>query len=231
MCEEEEVASRVTETVVHDDAEPAACIPPEEAAEKSAALTAGAARPAANYGDEGMPIYLLRYRRNPKEFEECLHNGPELEPIRFFMEHRGCKCKWASASIFVHPRQWMSVVEIVHGVELRPYHVIVSATYLPYVEQAARSLRSRADVRLRGNPNFVGLVNEPRGVNLQPADVEGERLIEVQNTFIHVSGPETTLRRPTSATRFGTEVAVRTEGAANPRRRAASDVQERAYFD
>jgi len=106
--------------------------------------------PAMRQSDFGETIWVLRWTRNPLEFEEALRGQESLEPVRAAAEAVGRSWLHTSgASIFVYPKQYESILALVACMELRPYHVVVNEAFKPFVLQAARQVRSKANVRLR----------------------------------------------------------------------------------
>lgn len=104
--------------------------------------------------DFGDRICVLRWTRNPREFEEALNKHAGLEPVRAAAEAAGHVCRHVSgASVFVYPNQYREVHGALAGMtslELRPYHTVVNEAFKPLVMEAAQQLRSKANVRLRG---------------------------------------------------------------------------------
>lgn len=97
-------------------------------------------------------VFLLRFTRNPWEFERRLHEGRELEPVRTALQDAGFQCRLPSgAAIFVHPDEYSLTKRLVAETSLRPYHVLVAEPFLCLVEEAVSSLRHgrRGNVRLR----------------------------------------------------------------------------------
>eukprot|EP00404_Azadinium_spinosum_P057185 CAMPEP_0180794734 /NCGR_PEP_ID=MMETSP1038_2-20121128/55794_1 /TAXON_ID=632150 /ORGANISM="Azadinium spinosum, Strain 3D9" /LENGTH=345 /DNA_ID=CAMNT_0022833547 /DNA_START=302 /DNA_END=1337 /DNA_ORIENTATION=- len=92
-------------------------------------------------------IYIITFTRTPQEFQERVHNGSELEPLRFFAEQLGYSCRCKGASVFVHPNQFPSVRQQVLNMELKPHQLVVSETYLPLVKKAVGRFGARRDVR------------------------------------------------------------------------------------
>jgi len=92
-------------------------------------------------------IYIITFTRTPRELQERVHNGSELEPLRFFADQCGYNCRCKGASVFVHPKQFPSVLQQVLNMELKPHSLIVSETYLPLVKKAVGRFVARRDVR------------------------------------------------------------------------------------
>lgn len=106
----------------------------------------------ARQSDFGEKILVLRWSRNPQEFEKSLCQLPALEPIRAAAKAVGHACKHTSgATILLYPDQYECVLELLVGFELRPYHTVVNEAFRPLVEEAAAQLRSKANVRLRSD--------------------------------------------------------------------------------
>lgn len=110
----------------------------------------------ARESDFGEKILVLRWSRNPREFESSLCQLPALEPIRAAAKAVGHACKHASgATVLLYPDQYDCVVKLLAGFELRPYHTVVNEAFRPLVEEAAAQLRSKANVRLRGDQSLA----------------------------------------------------------------------------
>lgn len=68
-------------------------------------------------------MYVMTFTRDPQEFEQCLHTGYELEPLRLFAAAKGQSCHLQSGgSIFVHPEQNLQVSAFIRlsGLHLGP---------------------------------------------------------------------------------------------------------------
>jgi len=145
-------------------------------------------------------IMLLDFKRHPSEFVTRLCEGPELHSCRERMQDQNLSCQLeGKAFIFVEPFQYdfavSAAIEYTQS-NLRAHHVITSEHFEPKVMQAVRTLPSRSNVRLRGEPTCL----------LGPAELKAEK------TFLTV--PQRVLRSAASVTQSTTEV----HGAQNPRR-------------
>lgn len=150
------------------------------------------------------PLHLLRLTRNPLELDRHLHEGPVLETLRAALIEAGHGPRLASgASIFVAPDQYEGARQAVARENLRPYHVIVSDTFRPLVEEALSSIPSRRNVRIR--------TEHPVAYISTHGDSEGVWVVE--RTFFE-DVPQS-MRNPSSVTRSTGDV----HGAPNPRRR------------
>lgn len=216
---DDDAASRVTETVDHEHYETAAVIPPEEAAELVAVMQVESVQ---ELDEDHEAIHLITFMRNPGEFHDALHNGPELEAIRYLSESQGFTCKVKGISVFVHPDQFNYVrTKIINkGDDLRPYHVIASDTYLPQVYLAARRLRSKLNVRPKSDEMFAQLKisNGPTPIRVVSGG-EADTLITIHKTFYDLM-PERYRRQVPSVTNSTTEAT----GGMNPRRRVPNSL-------
>jgi len=202
----------VTQEVEHD--EEAAQIPAEEAA---LLAEAGYASWILHNADaarlpEGAPVseqpffekaYLLRMTRNPRELEAALTHGPELETIRASLLNAGRDVRLPSgALILVAPEQYAAVRRAVSQLALRPFHVVVTDTFLPLVHEALHSIPSRRDVRIREGHTVA---------YLDPTSPDMNGTIIVENTFLNIPRR---LRESSSVVQSTTEA----HGGTNPRR-------------
>merc|ERR1712232_438770 len=104
--------------------------------------------PAYESAPEYEHVYLLTVSRNPKELHKCLHEGPELETIRASLKQAGhaSLLSGSGAGVFVAPNHYEAVRSLLERKELRPYHVVVSETFIELVYEAIRAIPSRRDV-------------------------------------------------------------------------------------
>ena len=80
-------------------------------------------------------IWLLKFNRGRKEFHQALQ-GPELEAIRQELEASGKSWRLPSgAYIIVHAHQYQHAMANLNGRALYPRNVVVSATWLPLLEE------------------------------------------------------------------------------------------------
>jgi len=203
-------ADATIQQVVHNEV--AAEIPPEAASEITREQWAswtthnvGAATSSGNAAgsvgaDVGLyqPVFLLRLKRNPRECETRLHEGPELEPVREAMIGAGFSSRLPSGAAVLEPDQYETVQHMVASVPLRPYHVIVQEAFFPLFTEAISNVRSRAGARVT-HTETLGYV----GV---------DSAFIVENTFF--SGAPRLMRRPQSVVQSTAEV----HGGVNPRR-------------
>lgn len=219
IVQEEKVASNVIETLVIETLvheEPAARISAKEAAqvadEQLATWTqhnAGACvaleahrSPCAEQTFDS--ILLLRFTRHPNEFERCLHEGPELEPVRASLKEADLSPRLAcGASIFVYPEEYAAAKRAIAKESLRPFHIVVSQAFFPLVREAVSSLASRLDVRLRSAQTIA-----------YTSGHSSDDFVVVEKTFL---GIPRMLREPGSVVQSTAEA----HGAPNPRRSEA----------
>lgn len=147
--------------------------------------------------------YLLRMSRNPRELEAALTRGPELETLRASLADAGQDVRLPSGALMlVAPEQYAAVRRAVSQLALRPFHVVVTDTFLPLVHEALCTIPSRRDVRIR----------EGRAVAyLDPTSPDMDGTIYVENTFLNIPRR---LRDSTSVVQSTTEA----HGGTNPRR-------------
>lgn len=105
-----------------------------------------------NYKDPKMKIYMLTFSKNAAEYQESLHNCPELEPLIFFSEQQGYSCTYSYASIFVHPSQFQTVRDELQRMSIFPHQIIVSESYLPLVRHAIEKINMQMDIPIDGLP-------------------------------------------------------------------------------
>jgi len=135
-------------------------------------------------------IYVITFTRNPKEFEQCLHHGYELEPLRHFALAKGQSCRLEQGgSIFVHPDQYLQVRARITamGLRLGPSNVVVSETYKQLVYGAVSRLRSRLNVKPKEESSLAQVAT---GSELFSGFFFGEsakEVITVSNTFLSIT--------------------------------------------
>lgn len=219
--------SEVIEVVVH--AEEAAQIEPDEATQISNLMEAGFLERNIEASPELLPasgildvarsdeathqheswqpefetILELRLSRNPKQCEERLHRGPELETVRAALNEEGYGSRLPSgAAIFVRPQEYQATKKAIAMHRLRPYHVIVSHTLYPLVLEAINAVSCRSKVRVRSREVFA----------YTSKDASMDSTIKVKNSFLCIAER---LNRPESIVQ-STSAA---HGSANPRQR------------
>lgn len=176
--------------------EQCARIQPEEAAQiaggiaaswgEVAGLSAGPAQGIEESTEIDMQerIYVITFTRNPIEFETCLHEGDELESLRFFTRSKGYSCRLREGgSIFVHPEQHTQVRSQITArrLEFGPSHVVVSETYKHLVYLAVSNLRSRLNVRAKDEAQ---LTNMPIREDVLVAATSAKDVLLVKRTFL-----------------------------------------------
>lgn len=154
-------------------------------------------------------VLLLRFTRHPRAFEERLHEGHELETVRWTMEQAGCSQRLASgATILVRPEHYAAAKEGVARHSLGHQHVVVSECFLPLVLQAIQSLATRLKIRLR-SMEIVAYISP------NPGNCDDDDVFIVEHTFL--AGPPPRSHNSQSVTQSTTEA----HGSRNPRRRVA----------
>jgi len=82
-------------------------------------------------------VFLLRFTRHPRALEERLHEGQELEAVRWSMEQAECNQRLPSGgTILVQPEHYTAAKEGVARRSLGHQHVVVSECFVPLVLQA-----------------------------------------------------------------------------------------------
>lgn len=97
-------------------------------------------------------IFLLEYSRHPESFRKALCEGAPLQACRLALEEANHKYILGSgAKVFVHPHQYacalVAVTEL--GMDLRPFHVIVSESFQYHVEACLNDLSYRQGARIK----------------------------------------------------------------------------------
>mmetsp|Transcript_116550 Transcript_116550/g.206100 ORF Transcript_116550/g.206100 Transcript_116550/m.206100 type:complete len:450 (+) Transcript_116550:93-1442(+) len=160
-------------------------------------------------------IYVITFTRNPKEFEQCLHDGYELEPLRVFALTKGQSCRLEQGgSIFVHPEQYLQVrAQItIMGLRLGPSNVVVSETYKQLVYGAVSRLRSRLNVKPKGESPLAQVTAGSEPLSGFFFGESAKEVIIVSNTFL--SSTPHAMRMAQSVTQSTGEV----HSAVHPRR-------------
>jgi len=123
----------------------------------------------------GEKIFVLRWSRHPRELAIALRQNPLLEPIRAAAIVAGHTCDHATgAMILLYPDQYKTVLKLISGLGLRPYHTVVNEAFRPLVEDAAMQLRSKANIRLRGH----------RPLAILPNTDDSDEILVVENSFL-----------------------------------------------
>lgn len=149
-------------------------------------------------------VYLLRVTKNPKEFELALHEGRELEEVRAELAAAGCSSRLPSgAAIFVHPDKYAAIRQALATEHLRPYHIVVSHTFLEVVKGILGSFASRLNVRVKETSTtaYAGL----------PDSQDPECIMVVERTFLSIP-------RVLLAAQSVVQSTAEVHGAPNPRR-------------
>lgn len=168
-------------------------------------------------------VSLLSYTRYPESFRNALTNGSALHPCRTALEEAGFDWLHGSgAKIFVHPWQFEDSTSALSQseVELRPYHVVVSASLEYNVEACLADIPCRDGARVKRrrtihhvaaeNPHQV--LGKDHPVHTEVEDATSESEFDTQRTFLCETKR---LRQPNSVTQSTTEA---NGGGMNPRR-------------
>jgi len=156
----------VVASIIHQ--EPAAFIPPVEAAaietQQQAGREARVAQSSGHgdadvftQGEEGAevvkdnePIYLLEFTRHPASFRTALIEGEDLSACREALRAAGHECVLPSgAKIFVHPSQYQCAMLAMRDLALRPFHIVVAESLEGQVMKSLESLPCRSGARVR----------------------------------------------------------------------------------
>eukprot|EP00929_Paragymnodinium_shiwhaense_P014920 TRINITY_DN122908_c0_g1_i1.p1 TRINITY_DN122908_c0_g1~~TRINITY_DN122908_c0_g1_i1.p1 ORF type:complete len:516 (-),score=72.59 TRINITY_DN122908_c0_g1_i1:545-2092(-) len=184
-------------------------------------------------------IHLLQYNRHPEAWRKALCEGGALRQCREALEEVGRKWLLGSdAKMFVHPHQveaaCVAIVE--KGIDLRPFHVIVSESLEHALEACLNDLACRQGARVKermfiskaasadvvmedpaddGTPDDAKMQHSPEdGDEISVESEAVEFTMEPKRTFLCLC--ETTrLRNPQSVTQSTTEA---NSTALNPRR-------------
>jgi len=132
---------------------------------------------------EREPIHILRLTRNPKQCEERLQNGPELEVVRASLSEAGYSSRLPSgAAIFVNPQEYAATMQVIARHTLRPYHIVVSEVFMPLVFEAITSLPCRSKVRVCDH-HIIGYVGATT-----PSGPAVDDIYVVVSTFLTTAG-------------------------------------------
>ena len=108
-------------------------------------------------------IWLLKFDKGRKEFHQALQ-GPEA--IRQELEASGKSWRLPSgAYILVYAHQYQHAMASLNGRALYPSNVVVSATWLPLLEEIVRSRISRSRSRARSRISHREILAAPDAAN------------------------------------------------------------------
>jgi len=150
----------VIQEVTHDMNDPPAEVLEEEAVEIVSASYAqhievqigqghvGAVEDASEVNEQN---YMLIYAHHPAEFLYALMEGPPLKHCRDNLAAVGHSSllPQSGAKVVVRPHQWQSVMTVLQGRDLGPYHVIVAAEFEHLVEESILSIRCKRRPRVK----------------------------------------------------------------------------------
>lgn len=93
-------------------------------------------------------LYLISFSRYPIELRNALNDGPLLQPIRQALPHNG-SCK--RAKVFCAPDQFQAVAQCVQATDqdIRPYHVLLTASYREPLIRTVDQFSSKKGVRIK----------------------------------------------------------------------------------
>lgn len=99
--------------------------------------------------DFGEVVFIVKFSRCGDKFKSALHESETLETVRSAMKSVGHPCflERTGASIFVYPAQYVSIMEILPKIDLRPHHVVVSDAFLPLVYSAIATISSKHKIK------------------------------------------------------------------------------------
>jgi len=156
--------------------------------------------------DEDMKeVFVLQVTRNRKELQDHLLNVDALEHVRHCLHSEGYDVVLPNGSlIFVSPVHYWNVrnsIQTQHK-DLKCYHIIVSKSLIPMVQDSLRAFPSKRNVRIRDDhTRIVGYAGQ----------TENDFYI-VQNTFLASARPMLSARSVNQST-------TEAHGSINPRRR------------
>lgn len=146
-----------------------------------------------------------------EKFRQALLEGVEMGPCRTALQEAGHRCDLpCGALVFVSPQLFECTVRQLEGTHVRPYHVIVAES-LEYLVDAilermpfkkrprVKSPRNELEIlsqQSRGSDHTVGMAlsstagcaasSSVMAVTETDSDSDGEYIVEVKRTFIHV---------------------------------------------
>jgi len=97
-------------------------------------------------------VWLLRFSRTPREFNDALECGPELAAIRERMTSAGCayvlRPPHAGAKVFVWPEQYKTVLDAIDELEnpLFSSNVVILQSLIMNLEDVVANIPRRANV-------------------------------------------------------------------------------------
>jgi len=116
-------------------------------------------------------VYVIMFKRSPKEFEVALHDSEELKELRDRIAeagpHRmgeesfdGCRLP-TGGSIFVEPRQMLNVLFQIQeeGSPIKLCQVVVSESHKETLLDVVRRIRSTSKVTELGRSPIIGVVD------------------------------------------------------------------------
>jgi len=174
-------------------------------------------------------VYLLHFNRYPEAFRNALAQGQALEECRSSLEEAGYA--WhlpeSGAKIFAHPSLYEAILQAISDLnfQLRPYHVVVSQSMEPIVQEALRNLSYPQGARVRYREELLLTHEEAHSESSstnQPEEDAGDSLahrydVVAKRTFLCIAAP---LRNADSISQSTSEI----HGGLNPRRFRALDL-------
>ncbi|CAE7205215.1 unnamed protein product [Symbiodinium sp. CCMP2592] len=137
-------------------------------------------------------VWMLPFKRTPKEFTEALLHGPELQAVREEMAQHGCPVVLAhGAKIFVRPHQYHEVLQELelHGASLKASHVIIMDSLKTSLEEIIGRLPSK--LKCKVNEAAVECVktasfHRPHNSHHEGGEdwIQVEELLAVEKTFL-----------------------------------------------
>jgi hypothetical protein len=125
--------------------------------------------PVADYENATLePLYLVCVTRYPAELRNGLVNGSLLAPYRDALNEAGYNFETCSgAKIFCAANQYESVRKSMETMDVRPYHVVVTATCREHVVETIARLPKSLKVRVKDEKIYgmvpAGIVSSPEG--------------------------------------------------------------------
>jgi len=93
-------------------------------------------------------VHIIQFSRHPSMLRAALLEGIELKACREALAAEGFSPEQPSgAKVFVKPSQFDSVLSATASLDLKPWHFVVSDEFEKAVDEAVKSLPSKAQVR------------------------------------------------------------------------------------
>lgn len=106
-------------------------------------------------------VCILRFGSGDTEyFRKALLEGPQFGPCREMLQQHGYSCVHSSdALIFVRPEQFDDVLAALHGYDLHPFHVVITANFEYLLDEVLCGISCRKRPReKKGSRHYVSLL-------------------------------------------------------------------------